>query len=785
MAFKTNKTWRTKKGRYYHDLITRADTERGDMMERREAVRALYYKEPGGFVVTDDIPWEGAVEIHAPVIAEKIETATPKTVSAMWRAHPFVNIKSPGGKLDNYGLKNVETFAGWAFQHDIEDAYENFENWIRNMLIDGTAFLKVYWDRKFRRAIDRYHIKSSYKKGQIDYAGNPVNEDRAKTDPEILAEVFGVGDITNGMVNFKANKKQKHYEVTFTDGGRMYEGIVTIDQSEIIDQLEVRVHRQVLEYDAPRYELVDLYNIVLPSRSKSVQSAKWVAQRTFYSLAEIKRKVKDGEWTLTEEELQQLAGFGRENDKDNPLDAQKDLIQGQAANTGSALVEMPKKQEKGFDPNRILVWELYVRDFSDGQDNPVDVIHFILDDTQTIAGTMYHDEVFPHGKRPFPMIKYIPVPGRIYGWGMADLLYGINEEVNHTLSLVHNLTELVANPFFFYTPYAAMANDKTLKGLRPGEGVPTTDPRGVVFAQFSQQPLQLLHASFNTLLGYADRLTFSPSVGGSSNYRNAPRTAKGTMALMNAAEEHLSAVVEQIQETGWKTLVSQVLGLYGVFVSTEKWFHVTGEYEPRKLNPRALRGNLQFSFSGSLTSVNRDIQRELVRNRYLMAREDPLYASDPRARQALLASFLRLHSEGTDVDAEIPSLPGEGGYDHAPLDQDIEIEAMIQGIRISVLPVDPHQEHLAEIDKFKKSDMFNRIPSTAVAMLAEHENAHKAAMQQQIAMQTKMAQMGQGMGTPEGQGEMSAEPVPEPGAPIAGIPAEGGAMSFGEGGPVA
>ncbi len=780
MALRKDQKWRNKTGAYYYSLMTKAETDRSEFLQRRIEVRDLYYKEPGIFEVVDDEPWEGAADIHVPVITEKVETAVPKTLSAMWRAHPFVNVQAPGDKIDNFGLKNIEVFAGWAFRHDIEDFYETFENFLRNMFIDGTSIAKTTWDRRFRRAIDPYIVKNSYKEGDLDALGNQIEMGRRKTDVELITEVLGFGDVSNSTINVTPQRKKEGYDVRFTEAGRIYDGFASIEQSEVIDESIIRIHRKVIEYDAPKVENVELDHLLVPYRTKNIREAKWVAHKTWYSLSEVTKKVSKGEWSMTKEELAHLATLGRNADEKSELAVQKDKMIGESGNTGTELVETPEAQAKGFDPNHILIWEFYVKDFSDKQDDPVDVIHFIVDETEMIVGTLYHDEVFPHGKRPFAVGKYIPIPGRFYGWGMADLLFGINEGIDHTMSLVHNLTELIAHPFYFYTPYAATSNDKTLKGIRPGEGIPTSDVNGVRFVEFAQQPLQILHTSFDTLLGYGDRLTFSPTVGGSTNYRNAPRTAKGTMALMGAAEEHLSTVVEQLQETGWRTIVEQVMSLYGLFVATDKWFRITGETQPRRLNPRDLRHNLQYSFSGSLTSVNRDIQRQLARERYITARTDPLYNGDPRARRNLLESFLRQFSDGTDVEKEIPSLPGEGGFSHDPMEQDDEIQAMIMGMRVEVLPIDDHKKHMADIQKFKSSDAFNSLPGTVVAMIAEHHNQHQSSMQQALAVGQQQAATGQAPTQPDQGG---GDPVPQAGAPVPGLPAEGGEMSFGEGGP--
>jgi hypothetical protein len=746
-------------------------------MDRIQDVRDMYNKEPGGFTTGDDGPWEGAVEIHLPVILEKIETAVPKVQSALWRAHPFASVKSPSGEMNGQSTREVERFLEWAFRNDIEYFYEVLENFVRNCLLDGTAVMKTIWERRWRRAIEISRLKTYLKEGEIDVFGNPIKEARPKTTREMVLEVVGFGDPENTVMKLDKTGKRT-FDLQFTEAGRIYDATAEFQDTDVLNEVELKIARNIIEYDAPKCTNIDLQDIIMPFRSTNIQEAKWVAHRTRYTLEEVRAKRDSGDWEMSEEDFRWMSGQRRENDDKSPIQDQKDKMLGGSVNTGTAATVGKEGEE--FDPNSISVFEVYAKDFADGSGQSVNVIHYLPEDLNRIVGTEYQDEVFPHGQRPFAAMRYITVANRFYGTSMGELLYAINFEVDNTISLTHNLMELVSNPFFFYSPFGAASNPDVLKGVKPGEGVPTSDPNSVRFAEFAQQPLALLHGSFNEMLGYADRLTFSPSVGGSTNYRNAPRTARGTLALMGAAEERLSTIVEQMQATSWKDIVSQVTSLYGRYVSVDKWYSVTGESEPRRMNPKQLRGNLQFSFSGSLTSVNRAEQQAKAEKRYMVARQDPLYNSDPRAMQALLRDFLEFTSEGTDSEKLIPALPGEGGYDHAPLEQDIENEAMAQGIRITVLPGDNHQKHIAEIAKFRKSEAFRGLSTIAVSLIAEHNNGHVAAMQQQAAMSQRASSVASGM-APDQQAP-AQQGAPQPGVPVEGVPALGGDLSNLEGG---
>jgi hypothetical protein len=729
----------------------------------------MYYKDPGGYDAT--VPWKGAADIHLPVIMEKVEMAVPKVMSALWRADPFVQITAPGGvDVDMKSIKNIERFVSWAFRNDIPGFYRTLENYLRNMFIDGTSVGKIRWERTWRRAIEVHTLRSMYMPGDINLLGEQIQALTPKSPEEMLSEIFGLGDYKNTVIDVK-QLGEDEYAVEFTEDRRKLKARAQFQESDKIDEVDIKVFRNVIERDSPVIELVELEDIYLPYRSACLQSADWVAHRTWYTYDEIKTLVDNGDWKLTKAELNALKGLKRNADPESKSAALRDKVIGETGNTGTELTTKDGK----IDPNQIMVWEIYVRDYVDGDDEPIDVIYFLPDEIRKIAGVEYHDETFPHGKRPFISSVYIPVPDRFYGIGMAEILYAINLEVDNVMNNTANAMAIKTNPWFLYSNLGLASNDQLLDGIAPGMGVAIADPNSVVFPAFAQEPLANFHTSFQTLLGYADRLTFSPSIGGSSNYRNAPRTARGTMALMDAAEEHLSTIVEQLQANAWKEMIAQVVPLYGRFVSIDKWYSVTGEDAPRRVSPKDLRNNYLYEFTGSLTSVNRDQQRALAAQRYMNTSNDALYQSDPHAAQARLRDYLTYMSDNQNVDHLIPKLPGEGGYSHPPMQQEHEIQAMRMNKPIDVLPIDNHQEHLAKIDAFTKSAAFEELPQHTVALIAQHRNQHEALLRQQMAM----AQQGQQM-----QGGTSPNQAPTPGVPQQGNPAMGGELSALEGGAV-
>jgi hypothetical protein len=153
------------------------------------------------------------------------------------------------------------------------------------------------------------------------------------------------------------------------------------------------------------------------------------------------------------------------------------------------------------------------------------------------------------------------------------------------------------------------------------------------------------------------------------------------------------------------------------------------------MSRRMLRGKYQFKFRGNTVNTNPEVQRTLSQIRYQVASLNPLYLQDPVKMRELLRDFLTAHSDGTSVKRILPDLPGMGAEPHAPMDQSSELVSMRMHRPVAPLQSDNHLQHMAEIDAFTRSPVFETLDDVAVALIAEHYSGHNqmAARQHQMA----------------------------------------------------
>ena len=768
MPMHLDSEFRTRRGSWLVSEIEQAVTDRAPLDEKLQLVRSLYFndKDPIG-----NLPWDGASDMHLPVLYEKIENSVPKMMNAFWGTEPIVHVRRVPDEHMPEETDNAEALLNWGLEEDIKPCFfETSEDWFRNTLRDGQASVKTVWLRTWKKTVEVHRVKAVYRAGQPDSLGEVVQQMRVKSPEEILIEVFGMPseEKLHGLLSADEMPGEDHehcypdgspiidmvgtaFEIKFIDGRRQFEGYAAFRPSEYIDEIDLYIYRRVLEFDCPSTTVMEHEDLIVPFRTENLQTADWVAHQFWMTRSEIRRKYEAGELTMSEDEFDRLMktrGTRMDEDEENEdMKRQKDRVIGEGVKEQTHQTASRGEGEEPDDTtdyNKLLFYEVYIKDDVDGDGEPIEVVYIVSDTLRSVIGCEYLSAVLPHERRPFATLKYKSISDRFYGIGMGEILVAINLEVNTIVNFVNNNQELINNPFFFYVPAATMVDPGVMKGINPGDGIPIGDVNGISFPKFMQEPLANLSA-MDTLLLFADRTTISPMVAGSPQVRNAPRTARGTGMLLSEGNIQLDNIITRWQRTGWEELMHQVLGLYQEFMPDERWLYVTGEVDQdrRKVTRDELRGRWMFGFTGNSVNTNREVLRQISQVRYNTIMTHPDYSQDPHVRREAIKDFLRHWSEGVDIERLIPALPGEGAYEHPPMSQQDENMSLVQGLRVAVLPSDPHPEHLQVMMQFERQPAFEQMPQSSVILWAMHKREH---------LEQQAAQMNQGQ-QPAGAGQ--------------------------------
>ena len=135
-------SFRSERGKWLIGEIEQAVEDRSELDGKLQLVRSLYWMDKDPLPKT---PWEGASDIHLPVVYEKIENYVPKVVNAFWGTEPIVHVKRVAEEFLPEETDAAERMINWGIdQHIFPSFYETSESWFRNALRDGMSTVKIY-----------------------------------------------------------------------------------------------------------------------------------------------------------------------------------------------------------------------------------------------------------------------------------------------------------------------------------------------------------------------------------------------------------------------------------------------------------------------------------------------------------------------------------------------------------------------------------------------------------------------------------------------------------------
>ena len=353
-------------------------------------------------------------------------------------------------------------------------------------------------------------------------------------------------------------------------------------------------------FDGPEIELVDLYDFFWDPRAIDMESARWVAHRTYQTFDHLEQLQKEGVY------------------KNVALLKDATLVSGddeKASRRGTLGVAMPDE----------------LASKNEGK-NVIELIEYWEDEkviTVANRGIVIRDEANPyrHGKKPFVRIVDQSVPHEFLGIGELEpietLQYELNDRRNQRMD---NIT-LVLNRMWKVKNGANVDEDELVSDA--GGVVHTDNMDGIEALQMpdvtssSYNEETLIKGDIQQTTGVSD---FTRGVGSESLGND---TATGISLIQEAGNARFKLKIRNL-EAGIEEIGRMMVSLNEQFLTEEKSIRVLGDegIEWTTIKPDDMRGNFDVMVqSGSTLPSNEAVERKQTMEMF------QIFAGDPEVDQ--------------------------------------------------------------------------------------------------------------------------------------------------------
>ena len=531
-----------------------------------------------GVLPTKTYPWPGCSNFHVPLTMLGVETLKPRLIASVIGSEPMVMAK-PTESMDEVRRDKTELFLNWQLRNQLNIAPLVAES-AHSFLIPGVVFAKILWrvDRRRIKALRRFPLSTP----TSDIFRALFGPDVPEEIPEQVGGVFETEIRTHNGAPRKVRVKLK---------ATAHELLALVERDEIL-------------FEGPRPELIKPEDVIVPvNGDQNIQRLPFIQHRQYLFESDLRRMVAAGRLYAdrVDELINQVQGIG-----ETSLD--------------SAEVQMQRRELEGTESQaatdvRNLQYEI-IEDYrcydldGDGLDEEI-VVWISRNLPDKILGYDYLDNMCAHSLRPWVVGRYLALPGMFYGPSFAEIIRGVQEEINTMHNQRVDFGTLTNAPRFFYR-----ASSTTIPGAirtRPGDGVPVDDPQRDIFIPnwngspaFGQAEEALLYQYFERLTGLADLV-----LGRQPNRVGATRTAQGTNALLSEAGLRFETSMRAFQSF-WVEIFEHILALDAQYLTPGVEFRVTGRLpEILRINDRSeLTGKFDLVLTGNTETMNRQVMRE-------------------------------------------------------------------------------------------------------------------------------------------------------------------------------
>jgi hypothetical protein len=352
-------------------------------------------------------------------------------------------------------------------------------------------------------------------------------------------------------------------------------------------------------------DLIEPIDLITPAKGgHEIKELPWCAQRLWMNEDDLRVKASQGRFyaDVVEEMLTHGTPKG-----DQPSTDSQGYRQSQDDAEGI----------EGQGPSNVRrtqwpILECYRRYDIDGDGFDEEIIAWVpADSPGHLLGWDYLDNVYAHGRRPLRVGRFFPIPFRFYGLSYAEMIRGIQDEINAIHNQKVDYATIQNMPFGFIR--ASSTLPPISQRLRPGTFIEVDNPQQDVNFPKWQGSTAWASGEEATLMQYKERLDglSDMNMGRQPNRVGATRTAKGTQTLLSEGGLRLKTAIQSFQRF-WIGIFEDILALDQEYLPPSQEFRITGRRPTvmRVKDRTEIRGNYDLRLAATTESLNRQQMRE-------------------------------------------------------------------------------------------------------------------------------------------------------------------------------
>ena len=722
--------------------VLREHQEALDARDERIQMRKRRYMQLRGWLPEKSFPWDNAANFWIPLMSTFSLRTKAGLENATKAIRPMMEAKALHRK-DQMKQSRIDKLLDYQFFTE-NNGERTLDQYISNFVDDEAVFSFVHWVRR----------EDDYR----DIRVLPGIPDDTPTIPFILQTLPTlVPSMDQEQGTRMLDDEGWKWELEFQDeqGERNRARVEFFDRDD--GKLEAHISYIAVVYDAPSVEVEDFEDIVFPVRSANLQppspenphGAPWVNRIFKTNRDTLKRGMESGLYDqlkksdfkiLKEGKSPVGSGAPEEESKE-----QKDRLEGVNTPYGNQDQSLQGVEHYGR-------WDI------DGDGFEEDVIFWVETSKGKLLKAAYLTEMYPGLpiRRPLNHENFIPVPNRIYGISLNELIESIQSIMQMLMNQHIDWGTLTNVPFFFYRAASGM-KPEILK-LNPGDGIPLDDPsRDVHFPQFATRGESYTINTMTVLQQFAERLSMISDVQFGrvpTGKASAFRTMGTTLSMIGQGDVRSEQVLRRLF-SGLGTIYQTIHSLNQRYLPEKKEILLSGLAEPgediyEEITPENVNATVLFSFRASMLNTNKQILSQSLSEAMALT-ISPIAIQAGIVTEQEIYQLMRDKYKAADLDPD-KYLVRPPSYGPKILAEEAILSVM-QGEPVVGRTLEPPEEHLGKLQTFTQSVEFLTLTDEPKkALLQQWMVRVQGLMQQRQALMAAANQMGGGKPEEEGPG---------------------------------